>query len=282
MSFAIVVDSTCDMTLDELDALGVELVPLTITVDGANYLDQLEISSLEFYERMSQANELPKTAQPAPYDFKQAYEKAYAAGCEGVLSLHIAHVLSGTVESARLAARMVDFPVEVVDCAGATAQFALLVQEASRLRASGLKLQETCTALHERIPQTSFFIGCETLEHLLKGGRLQPQEAEQAAKLNIKPVLTFDEAGVLRAFDKVRGMGGVRKLFVEQLQAATEQRGTQRVRIAHANNPEEAAKLREAIAESGLPFEDSGTCICGATVGTHLGAGALGMALIPA
>lgn len=280
MSFAIVVDSTCDMSLDELAALKAQMVPLTITVGGESFRDQFEISSQDFYERMAQADELPKSAQPSPADFIDAYNKAHEAGCDGVLAICIAHVLSGTVGSAQLAASQVDFPVEVIDSAGATAQFSLLVQEAARMRDAGLSLAEAAAGIKERISDTTFYIACETLEHLLKGGRLQPQEAEAAAKLNIKPVLTFDEAGVLKAFDKARGMSGVRKLYVSQLERLTEERGRQRVRICHANNPVEAENLRRALEESSIDYIDAGTCICGATVGTHLGAGALGIACI--
>lgn len=280
MSFAIVVDSTCDMSLEELAALDVAMVPLTISVGGKDYLDQFEISSAEFYERMAAAEELPKSAQPSPAAFIEAFGKAQEKSGEGVLSINIAHALSGTVGSAQLAASQVDFPVEVVDCAGATAQCALLVQEAARMRDAGINLTDAANKLKELIGQTTFYIACETLENLLKGGRLQPQEAEAAVKLNIKPVMTFDEIGVLRAFDKVRGMSGVRKLYASELERLTAERGRQRVRIAHANNPAEAENLLNALKGSGIDFVDAGSCICGATVGTHLGAGALGIAFI--
>lgn len=280
MNFAIVVDSTCDMSLEELAALDVEMVPLTISVGGKDYLDQFEISSKEFYERMDAAEELPKSAQPSPAAFIETFEKTQAKGCEGVLTINIAHVLSGTTGSAQLAASQVDFPVEVIDCAGATAQCALLIQEAARMRDAGASLEEAASQIKEMIGQTKFYIACETLENLLKGGRLQPQEAEAAAKLNIKPVMTFDEIGVLKAFDKARGMSGVRKLYVSELARLTSERGRQRVRIAHANNPAEADNLLRALREADIDFVEGGTCICGATVGTHLGAGALGMACI--
>ena len=282
MSFAIVVDSTCDMTLDELAALDVKMVPLTISVGGESFLDQYEISSQAFYERMAAASELPMSAQPSPARFMETYREQQAAGHDGVLTICIAHVLSGTAQSAQLAAEQVDFPVEVVDCAGATAQFSLMVQEATRLRDQGASLEEAASKLRERTADTKFLIACETLENLLKGGRLKPEEAEAAAKLNIKPVLTFDEIGVLRAYDKVRGMSGARKLFASELEKRTAELGRQRVRICHANNPSEAENLRRALEETGVDFEDAGTCICGATVATHLGAGALGIAFITA
>lgn len=282
MSFAIVVDSTCDMTLGELDTLDVKMVPLTISVGGESFLDQYEISSPAFYERMAAASELPKSAQPSPARFIDDFQEQRKAGHDGVLCICLAHVLSGTAQSAQLAAKQVDFPVEVVDCAGAAAQFSLMVQEAVRLRSEGLSLEQAAGKLRERTADTEFLIACETLENLLKGGRLKPEEAEAAAKLNIKPVLTFDEIGVLRAYDKVRGMSGVRKLFAAELEKRSAELGRQRVRICHANNPAEAENLRRTLEETGAEFEDAGTCICGATVATHLGAGALGIAFITA
>ena len=101
MGFAVVVDSTIDMSAEEYQALNITMVPLNILVGGSEFKDQVEISSEEFYQRMSEAEQLPKTAQPAPYDFAQAYEHLAKEGYDGIVSLHIAGVLSGTVESAR-------------------------------------------------------------------------------------------------------------------------------------------------------------------------------------
>ncbi len=278
MSFAIVADSTCDLSAQELEDLGVTMIPLTIDVDGGSYLDQVEISSAEFYERMAAAEELPRTACPKPFDFMELYKKKQAEGYDGVLVINIAETLSGTVGSARLAAKDVDVPVEVIDTMGATMQAFLVLQKAVECRDAGMSLVDAAAAARAFVDDTTFFIACDTLENLLKGGRLAQEDAIAATKLNVKPVFTFDEQGRIKPFDKARGMNGARKSMVAALQQEQARKGCLRIRFGHANAPKEVEKLKQAVVEAGIDFVDCGTCLCGATIGTHLGAGALGLA----
>ena len=278
MGFAIVVDSTCDMSPQELEDMDVTMIALTIDIDSASYLDQVEISSPEFYERMAAAASLPKTACPKPYDFMELYKQKIAQGYDGVLVLNIAETLSGTVQSARLAAKDVDASIEVIDTMGATMQSFLVIQKAVECRDAGMSLEQTASIARDFIGCTKFLIACDTLENLLKGGRLAQEDAAAATKLNIKPILTFDEAGRIKPFDKARGMNGARKSIVAALKAEQEKIGRLRIRFGHANNPAEAAKLKAAVDEAGVDYIDCGTCLCGATIGSHLGPGALGAA----
>ena len=282
MGFAVVVDSTFDMSAEEYRSLGITMVPLNILVGGSEFKDQVEISSEEFYKRMAEAEKLPQTAQPSPYDFAQAYNGLAEKGYDGILSLHIAGVLSGTVESARAAVQDASVDVRVVDTAGATAQAALLVQAACALRDAGASLDEAEAAVRALVPQTQFLVACDTLENLLKGGRLSADQVKNASLLNIKPIFTFNETGVLVAFGKAKGMRGVVKQYVQAAQQRTEEAGKQRIRFCHTGNEQVVADLKQALADAGVSYVDAGTCPCGATVATHLGLGALGMALAPA
>ena len=96
-----------------------------------------------------------------------------------------------------------------------------------------------------------------------------------------KPMMSFDERGVLKAFDKAKGMNGVIKKYVEKLKEITEDEGIQRVRFCHTRNEKGVEKLKRALEQAGIDYIDCGTCSCGATVSTHLGMGALGMGVIP-
>ena len=281
MGFAIVVDSTFDMSADEYRDLGVTMVPLNILVGGSEFKDQVDISSEEFYQRMNEAKELPKTAQPSPYDFAQAYQRLAEEGFDGVISLHIAGVLSGTIESARLAASDAAIDVRVIDSAAATAQAALITQKACALRDAGASLDEAEKALKSFIPETQFMVACDTLENLLKGGRLSADQVKNANVLNIKPIFTFTEVGALTPIGKAKGMRGVIKQYVSHAQERTEQQGRQRIRFCHAGNEQGVADIKELLAEAGIDYVDAGTCPCGATVATHLGMGALGVAFAP-
>ena len=281
MGFAIVVDSTFDMSADEYRELGITMVPLNILVGGSEFKDQVDISSEEFYQRMSEAEQLPKTAQPSPYEFAQAYKRLAEEGFDGVLSLHIAGVLSGTIESARMAASDAEIDVRVIDTAAASAQAALIAQKACALRDAGISLDEAEETLGQFIAKSQFLVACDTLENLLKGGRLSADQVKNASVLNIKPIFTFNETGALVPFGKAKGMRGVIKQYVSQAQKRTEEQGRQRIRFCHVGNEQGVADIKGALAAAGLDYMDAGTCPCGATVATHLGMGALGVAFAP-
>ncbi len=275
MSFAIITDSTCDLTLEEAAAIGVTMVPLTIDIAGGSYLDQVELSSARFYELMAASEDLPRSACPKPFDFMEVYKQQAAQGADGVLVLNIAETLSGTVGAARLAAKDVDVPVIVIDSMGCTVQLGLLIQKAVELRDAGKNIEEAASAIENYVKDTRFLVVCDTLENLLKGGRLAQEDADTASKLNIKPIFTFDGTGRIKPFDKARGMNGARKAIIAALQKEAEQKGKLRIAYGHCDAPKEAEKLKVAVAEAGIEFEDAGTYLCGATIGTHLGAGAL-------
>lgn len=283
MGFAIVVDSTCDFTGDEYRSLDVTMVPLSILIDEVVYKDQVEISSEEFFERMDASENLPQSSQPTPLDFQKVYESLAEKGYDGVLSVHIAGVLSGTIESARIAAQQVDIDVRTIDAAaaGATASMAIAVQKACEMRDAGASLDEAQAEVEKMCAHACFLVAPETLENLLKGGRLSADQVKTSSLLNIKPIFSFNEKGVLYAFGKAKGMRGVIKAFVEELQKQTHESGVQRVRFCYAGNEKVVEDLKQALAEAEVPYIDCGTCPCGATITTHLGTGALGFGMIP-
>lgn len=282
MSFAIVADSTCDWSLDEYQGRKVVMVPLTITVDDESFRDQVDITSEEFYERMQAAANLPKTSQPSPNDFIKAYEQLAAEGYEQIISIHIALPLSGTCQSARVAAEQVDIPVAVVDSLGGSASFGLVVERACDLRDQGVAFEEAVKQVEQAAHDTSFYVAPDSLDNLLKGGRLSQDQVNAANMLNIKPMFTFDDEGILVAHSKVKGMKGVLKAYVELISQATEQNGRQRVRFFHSGCLDNVEKARQMLADAGVDYEDAGASLCGATVVTHLGVGALGVAFLPA
>lgn len=282
MGFAIVVDSTCDLRPDEYRDLDVTMVPLTILVDGGEFKDQTEISSEEFYRRMAVSKELPKTAAPSPYDFVKVYEDLAKKGYEHIVSLHLAGVLSGTVESARIAASQVDVDVRVIDTLTATAGMALLAQDVVKLRDAGATVDEAEAAVRSFDGKNRFLVTPETLENLLKGGRLSADQVKTASMLNVKPIFMFTETGSIAAFGKAKGMHGVVKAYVEEVKRLADEYGTQRVRFGHVENAELIDDLKRALDESGVSYIDAGTAPCGATVAAHFGFGSISMGCEPA
>lgn len=278
MSFAVVVDSTADLNMDEYRSNGITMVPLTIQVGGKEYKDQTEISSEEFYDLMAASDELPKTAAPAPYDFVQTYKTLAQQGYDHIISLHIASVLSGTVESARLAARQIDVPVTVIDTLGGGASLGILALKACELRDADISIDKACSCIKEYIADFRFLIACDSLENLLKGGRLSADQVRNASLLNIKPLFTFDERGVLVSYGRAKGMNGVVKKYVKEIQERTESYGLQEVRFYHTRNREVVNEVRARLQAAGIEYIDKGDGACGATVATHIGLGAVGIA----
>lgn len=282
MSFAIVTDSVADLSAEECEEYGIQVVPLTVEVGNEHFKDQVEISSEGFYDKMIASDTLPKSSQPAPTEFMNAFNELAAEGNTQIIAIHLARVLSGTSESSNLAASQVEVPVEVIDSFSACTAQALLVMLAVQMRDAGASAEETIETVKRARAKARFFIACGKLDNLLAGGRLSPEEVDTATLLDIKPMMSFDEQGVLKAIDKAKGMNGVIKKYVKKLAELTEQEGIQRVRFCHSRDEKHVEKLKKAIADAGIEYIDCGTCLCGAIVATHLGMGALGMGTLPA
>lgn len=282
MSFAITVDSTADLTSDEYASWDITVVPLSIEVDGEVFVDQVDLTNAEFYQRMQAAENLPKSSQPTPLMFEQTFTALNAPeDSEGVLSLHIADVLSGTYQSAVVGADQAKGEVRVINSYNASAGLGLLAKLAKELHDQGLSLDETVIRINQAIKEVRFIVAPDTLDNLLKGGRLAAEEAQQITALNIKPIFSFNEKGVLVAHGKARGMNGVIRAYIEEIQQMTEEYGTLQVRFCHTGNEAAVEKLKKALDEAGVVYEDAGTCECGATVATHLGLGAVGIGVMP-
>jgi len=260
------------------------MVPLSVLIDGETFKDQVEITSEQFYERMANSEGLPQSSQPTPYDFEQMYNALAEQGYEGVIAIHIAGVLSGTIESSRTAAEQVDIDVRVLDGAraGATASVALAVAEICKMRDEGATLDEAEAKAKELLAKAEFLVAPETLENLLKGGRLSADQVKNASLLNIKPIFTFNEKGILMAYGKAKGMRGVIKTFVSEVENRTNEQGTLRIRFCHCGNLSPVEDMKKALADAGIEYIDGGTCPCGAIISTHLGPGALGIGILPA
>jgi DegV family protein with EDD domain len=200
----IVTDSTCDISLKELAHLGVEMLPLTITFGDKSYKDGIELSHEKFYELLEQHDELPKTSQVNPAMFEPVYRRAVEAGDE-VVSIHLSKDFSGTLQSAAIAAYMVDKDkIFCVDGCSASFGFALVVRAAVKMRDEGMcarDIAEKCASLAKR----SRIIGSvATLKYLKLGGRLSGGAAAIGGVLGIRPVIEVHQ-GKATNVGKCRG-----------------------------------------------------------------------------
>lgn len=276
----IVTDSGADLTPDVAAGAGVRVVPLTVTFGRQEYRDSVDLLPEHFYQLLSQADagSMPRTTQPSPADFEEVYRPLVEAGCP-VVSVHMSARVSGTIQSAALAARSVGGDIHVVDSKSASLGTGLLVLEAARLAEAGTGATDIVRRLEGLRERQNVFFSVDTLEYLQRNGRIGKAQAFVGGLLNVKPILTLVE-GEVHPLERVRGRARVHARLVELVTAAA---GADPVRIAvlHGNAPEAADRLAEAL-RSRLAVRELLTAVLGPTVGTHVGPGTLGVAVQPA
>ena len=271
---AIVVDSTADFPEGPQRFPNWRVVPLYVRFGDESYRDYVELEPEAFYARLRSPAETPSTSQPTPGDFLAAYEEL--AGYERILSLHIAGKLSGTIESARSAARLLDSDrVRTIDSESASAAIAMLGLAIQRRLEHGTSDDEVDELVARYRREAGLLFTVETLEYLARGGRIGRARAWAGELLNIKPILSIKEGEVL----PVKRVRGNRKAFLEfasAFEAGTRDVPTLRVGIAHAAAPERAEALRKMVRHTRPAAEVELVTTLGPVVGTHAGPGTVG------
>ncbi|MBQ3010032.1 MAG: DegV family protein, partial [Oscillospiraceae bacterium] len=201
MKVRIITDSTADLRANLVDS--VPFVPLTINFGEEEFVDNVTMSRKAFYEHLAVCKDLPKTSQPTPDAFEKEYKKAIAAG-EKVIVLTISSKLSGTFQSASIAA--MDYPddVYVVDTRSAAIGVGILAELAYELAKQGLDAEAIVAKLEEEKNDLVLFAALDTLEYLVRGGRLSKVAGLAGGLLNIKPVITLKD-GEIAVVGKARG-----------------------------------------------------------------------------
>ena len=183
----VVTDSTIDLTLEEAEKYGIEMIPLCINIDNETYLDRVELTPTDFIEKMKNSKELPKSSQPAIGSFVEVYERLVSEGYD-VISIHMTGGMSGTVRAAESAAQMVEGNITVVDSMYITKALSFQVFEAVKMIEEGHTVEEIITRLEEVRQNTNLFVVVDTLENLVKGGRIGRGKGLIGSLLNIKPI----------------------------------------------------------------------------------------------
>ena len=275
MSIRIVTDSTCDLPEDTVAEYRITVVPLYINVGGQGYLDGVELTREEFYERLPDYDPPPTTATPGPEQFRQAYDALAAEGASEILSIHISETLSATVNSARLGAQATEsVPVTVIDSGSLSLGMGFLTMAAARLVALGRSLQEIVPLLEDQISRTHVFAALDTLEFLRRGGRMNRALATVGSWLQMKPLLRM-HAGEAIA-ERVRTTEAATKRLVELLGELVP---LEQVALVHTHALERAADLLERVSHL-LPEGTIMSVDITPVFGTHLGPGAVGFSCV--
>ena len=274
----IVSDSACDLTQDEADALGVEIVPLTIRFGAEEFTDRQNLSVEEFYRRMADSDALPETAAPAPGAFEVAFRKLAAEGADAVVCINLSGGLSATVEAARNAARAVDGDVDVrvIDSRTLTAGQGTIVLAAAKAGAAGLPVDDVVALIDDMVGRTHVYAALDTLDNLKKGGRIGGAQHMLGSLLAIKPLIDItggevEEAGKQRT--RKKSLLWLRdKLFAEQ--------GVEQLSVFDGEAPD-VEEFLDLLAPR-FARADIRTGRIGAVIGTHGGPRVMGICYLVA
>lgn len=278
MSVKIVVDSTVDLT-PEIRAQ-VTAVPLSVRFGDREFLDGVTINAETFYQMLVSSQELPTTSQPTPAAFGDVFREAVDAGHE-VVCITIASKLSGTYQSATIAAEEFPGKVFVVDSRSAAIGSGILAEYALQLAAKGMSGQQILDELILMRKKIRLYFMVDTLEYLKKGGRLNSAVAVVGGLLNIKPILYVDEAGEIKMLSTARGM---KKAFSSLTEYSSQGSGPDFGKpVLLAYTGESNGNLRKYMEENtALWSPDTRFTIVGSAIGVHVGPGAVATAFFSA
>ena len=278
MSVKIVIDSACDLPKNTADVLGLDFVSMRTIIDGQEYLDGITMTGDQFYEKLIESDCSPKTSQVPPADFEAVFEKNVNAGHD-VLCITVSSELSGTYQSALIAAERFGNKVWVVDSLNVTIGEQLLVLRAAKLRDEGWSAWEIAEILNHEKKRIRLVALLDTLEYLKKGGRISSAAAIAGTLLSIKPVIAVVD-GKIEMLGKARGSKNGNNKLMELVKESNGIDFTRPFMLAYSGLSDQI--LRKYITDSHELYEGKTDhlpiCLIGSTIGTHAGPGALGVA----
>ncbi len=268
----IVTDSSCDLPQALIEKFNILVVPLQIEIDGSQYIDGVDLQHQDFFDKMAASPTLPKTSQPSPKSYFDAFQEGIKKHGE-VLSIHLSSRLSGTYEGALMVKDEMGENIEVFDTLTGSIGVGLQVLRACELLKEGMQRSAIIEKLKEYREQMRVVVYLETLENAVKGGRVSKPKEFVANLLNLKPVVHVED-GYVRVLKTIRGKKkGIRLLLEEMEKKQTDYRD-QVVAITHCDCLEEAMALKEEIINKFNPGEVMLTTM-GPVIGTHAGTGGL-------
>ena len=278
---AIVTDSTSDLPEAEARARGIDVVPLFVNFGDARFRDRVDLSLEEFYRKLGSLNALPTTAQPTPALFEDAFRPHVEAG-RAIVCTTIMASLSGTINAAHTAAQA--FPgatIHVVDSETVAGGLALLAQHASDVAEAGGDVDAVLATLDADRGRLRGFAALPDLSHAVRTGRVSRTQAFVGSLVKIVPVLRI-EHGKVEEHARVRTFARALDTMIESTAAIANERDGARLCVIHSHARETAdrvvATLREKIATATAQFQ---LLEAGPVIGTHAGAGAIGIFVIP-
>ncbi|MDW7730161.1 MAG: DegV family protein [Bacillota bacterium] len=275
----IVSDSTADLSKEQVDKFGINVVPLTVSFGDELFTDGIDLTPSEFYKKLSTSSQLPKTSQPSPEVFRQIYDKI-ASEEDTILSIHVSGKLSGTLSSAEAASKMVSarvIPVDSLNASQGVARSVLVAAEAVR---RNMALDEILSITKKSVASTISIFAVDTLEFLQRNGRIGKAASLLGSMLQLKPILYADPEGMVAVYDKVRGRS---KIILSLVSAALKNVSADEpvnLSVVHSNAEDKAIMLLDELKKH-YEISDLHIGHVGPAIGTHIGPGAISLMIQP-
>ena len=272
MAIRLIADSTCDITIKDCERMGVELIPLKVTIDGKTYLDKFELTNEEFYEKMATAEDIPVTTLASPHDFMDKFDE-YPD--DDIICITVSSKLSGTYQSAVIAKEETGRNnIHIIDSCSVSLGAGILVEYAAKMIENGEKAADIGAKLNEIAPKIELYAAVDTLKYLVKGGRLGKASGAVGSLLGIKPILRVKD-GTIENVSKERGMAkAVAKMKARVEENTDYLENDFPVTYGHSNNESGMESLMAQMSRTGSRY------FIGSVVGTHAGPGAVGIAVV--
>ncbi|MBI4202833.1 MAG: DegV family protein [Chloroflexi bacterium] len=272
MAVKVVTDSTADLPPEVVKDLDITVVPLNVLFGQESFLDGVELSSEDFFQRLQASAALPTTSQPSPGAFFDVYRRLVDSGHQ-VVSVHISDRLSGTLNSARQGKEQLQGgQVEILDSMQATLGLGLVATAAAKVARAGGSLEETVAAAKEAIGEVQVFGVLDTLEYLQKGGRIGRVRGMIASILKIRPIVTIKEG-----LTESAGMARSRAQGIQFLVTIAQDRAPlKQAAVVYSTTPDEADQIAEQVKQ----YVADGVVIkarFGPVLGTYVGPGSWGL-----
>ncbi len=275
----IVSDSTADLSNQQIEKYDIKVIPLIISFGEQSYTAGIDLTTDQFYQKLATSNQLPKSSQPSPEAFKQLYE-TIATKADTILSIHVSGKLSGTLNSAELAAKMVEAKVITIDTLNASQGIALSVLIAAEAVKRDLSLEEILSVTNTSIKHTFSVFAVDTLEYLQRNGRIGKAASLLGSLLQLKPILYADPEGMVGVYGKVRGRSKIIPTLVEAALQNVKPEYPVNLSVVHTNAAEKAEALLDELKKH-YQIENLHVGPVGPAIGTHIGPGAVSIMIQP-
>lgn len=277
MPYKILVDSSSDIPFDRANAVGIITIPMPVNIDGRTFLEGVNLSTKEFYAQFNNYKELPKTSQPNPATLLEYYERTLSDGYD-VVAIHLSSALSSTFSTAQMVRDLTSAPerVHIIDSLGASFGYGLLALLAQKILASAVSWNEAEDKILAIRKNMRYVFTLDTLEYLVKGGRVSKPAGFIGGLLAVKPILRMTSDGKIQPFAKVRSRRAAIRELVNVMIHEIAHPEEQVIGISHSACLEDAHLIADEIRQL-LTVKDILISEIGCVVGSHTGPGTLAL-----